>query len=82
MKKDSLSENHLNNLPNTTIDVGFVVDQNPMLEILVFAEFVWEHTQGKVLLCDLENLVGKKNLLLSTKSEQRMYCLFVACDDI
>jgi hypothetical protein len=40
MKKDSLNERRSSNLPNTTIDVGYVVDPNPISGILVFAEFV------------------------------------------
>jgi hypothetical protein len=40
MKKDLMSEKILNNLPNTTIDVECVGDQNHTSEILVFAEFV------------------------------------------
>jgi len=40
MKRDSRSEKLLNNLPNTTIDVGSAADQNHTSEILVFAEFV------------------------------------------
>jgi hypothetical protein len=40
MKKDSLNEKILSNLQNIIIDAEFVVDQNLISEILVFAEFV------------------------------------------
>jgi len=40
MRKNSLSEKLLNNLPNITIDVEFAVDLMLISGILVFAEFV------------------------------------------
>lgn len=59
MNRDLLNEKLLNNLPNTTIDVDCVVDQNHISEILVFAEFVWENMQENELSCDWEKQVGK-----------------------
>ena len=53
-----MHEQHLNSLLNIIIDVGFVVDQNHISEILVAVEFVWENMLEKELSCDLEKLVG------------------------
>lgn len=66
MKRDSLNEKLLHNLPNITIDAEYVVDQNHTSEILVFAEFVWENTLEMEWLCDLEKLAGKNYYYITT----------------
>jgi hypothetical protein len=70
MKKDSLNERRSSNLPNTTIDVGYVVDPNPISGILVFAEFVWENMLEMVSLWDSEKLVGKLDYELYISNAQ------------
>ncbi len=45
---------------NTTIDVGYVVDQDDLSEILVYVEYVWENMLENEKLWDLEKLVGSQ----------------------
>lgn len=52
MNWDLLNERNLSSLLNIIIDVEYVADPSHISEISVVAEFVWENTLEKVVLCD------------------------------